>query len=249
MVEAAARQVRVFPDLEALSVAAAREIVRIARECIAARGRFSIALSGGNTPKRTHQLLAERQRGEIDWTLADVLFGDERFVPQTDPRSNYKMARETLLEPAGVGDSHVHPIPTDMSSPEEAAERYEHTLGRVLSARDGWPVIDLVLLGMGPDGHTASLFPGSPALGERSRWAVAVDAPTTVQPAVPRVTLTLPVLNAARNVLFLVAGQDKRPVLRNVLGDSAAAAARYPAALVAPGGTAVWLVEQSAMPT
>jgi 6-phosphogluconolactonase len=246
MTEAAARQVRVFPDLEALSVEAAREIVRIARESIAARGRFSIALSGGNTPKRTHQLLAERHRGEIDWSKTDVVFGDERFVPHTDPRSNYKMARETLLDPAGVGPERVHPVPTDAPTPRDGANRYERTLRDVFSASGAWPLIDLVLLGMGPDGHTASLFPASSALGERNRWAIDVDAPTTVQPAVPRITLTLPVLNSARNVLFLVAGQDKRPVLVEIL-KGAASAARYPAALVAPSES-VWLVEQIALP-
>jgi 6-phosphogluconolactonase len=247
MIDAVSRQVRLFPDLEALSEEAAREIVRIARECLAARGRFSIALSGGNTPKRTHQLLAERHRGEIDWPNTDVLFGDERFVPHTDARSNYKMARETLLEPAGVRDKRVHPIPTDVASPADAADRYERTLGALLAAHDRSPIIDLVLLGVGPDGHTASLFPGSPALDEQHRWALAVDAPTTVQPAVPRITLTLPVLNSARNVLFLVAGADKRPVLGEILND-AASNARYPASMIAPGGGSVWLVERGAMP-
>ena len=242
----ARRDVRVFAGLEALSEAAAKEIVAIAQQSIAARGRFTIALSGGNTPKRTHQLLADKHRGEIDWTRTDILFGDERFVPADDPRSNYRMARETLLDPAGIPAEQVHPVPTNVASVAAASERYERTLREVL-ANGGSSAIDLVLLGVGPDGHTASLFPGSPALNERERWTRAVDAPTTVQPAVPRVTVTFPFLNGARNVLFLVAGADKRPVLTEILGDTPSGS-HYPAARVTPAGRTVWMIEQSAAP-
>ena len=127
---------------------------------------------------------------------------------------------------------HVHPIPTDTPTVGDAADAYERTLRHVLGADATQPLaIDLVLLGVGPDGHTASLFPGSPVLAERTRWARAVEAPTTVQPAVPRVTLTLPCLNGARNVLFLVAGNDKRPVVVEIL-QGGEAAQRYPAAMV-----------------
>jgi 6-phosphogluconolactonase len=243
----ARRDVRVFAGLEALSEAAANEIVAIARQSVADRGRFTIALSGGNTPKRTHELLAERHQGEIDWLRTEILFGDERFVSSDDPRSNYRMARETLLEPAGISADHVHAIPTNVASVAAASERYERTLRDVAAASDGSPSIDLILLGVGPDGHTASLFPGSPALGERRRWTRAVDAPATVQPAVPRVTVTFPFLNAARNLLFLVAGADKRPVLTEILGGTEAGS-RYPAAMVNPSGRALWLIEQSAAP-
>jgi 6-phosphogluconolactonase len=176
-----------------------------ARECHG-RGRFSIALAGGNTPKRTYRLLVERHRDEIEWPSWQILFGDERFVPWDDARSNYKMARDTLLAEAPIPNDHVHPVPARMPTVGGAADAYEQTLRRVLAgsaAEHG--AIDLVLLGVGPDGHTVSLFPGSPALAEETRWACAVDAPTTVQPAVPRVTLTLPILNTARNVIFLVA--------------------------------------------
>jgi len=245
---AGAREVQVFPNLEALSDAAAEIIVAISRDSIAERGRFSVALAGGNTPKRTYQLLGERHRDEIDWSRWQVLFGDERFVPADDKRSNYRMARETFLADVPIPADHIHPIPTDTPTVGDAADAYERTLLQVLCA-GGTPssAIDLVLLGVGPDGHTASLFPGSPVLAERTQWARAVEAPTTVQPAVPRVTLTLPCLNGARNVLFLIAGNDKRPVVVEIL-QGGEAAQRYPAAAVRAAGRTVWLVEQSAMP-
>jgi len=183
-----------------------------------------------------------------------VIFGDERFVPPDDPRSNYKMAREALLARVPIDEERVHPVQTDVSSVDQAAELYERTMRRLLSPADTGAVspnasdatVDLVLLGVGPEGHTASLFPGSPAVDERVRWTRAVDAPTTVQPAVPRVTVTLPFLDGARAVVFLVAGADKRPIIDQILA-GAESARRYPAALVSPTGRLVWLVEQSAM--
>jgi 6-phosphogluconolactonase len=248
MTNTGGRQVKAFPDLDALSTAAAESIVAIARESVEARGRFSIALAGGNTPKRTYRLLVERHRAQIEWPSWRILFGDERFAPQDDERSNYKMARDTLLADAPLANANVHPIPTDAPTPADAAEAYDEVLRRVLvNGTSEQGAIDLVLLGVGPDGHTASLFPGSPALAERIRWARAVDAPTTVQPAVPRITLTLPILNAARNVIFLVAGSDKRPVIAEIL-QGADAVHRYPAALVTGAGRALWMVEASAMP-
>ena len=192
MTSTSGREVEEFPDLEALSAAAAEIIVNLARESLQARGRFSVALAGGNTPKRTYQLLVERYRDEIDWSRWQVIFGDERFVPSDDKRSNYRMAREALLAAAPIPADHVHPIPTDTPTVGDAADAYERTLRHVLAAGDTQPsAIDLVLLGVGPDGHTASLFPGSPVLAERTQWARAVEAPTTVQPSVPRVTLRL----------------------------------------------------------
>jgi 6-phosphogluconolactonase len=248
MTSTGGREVKAFPDLEALSAAAAESIVAVARECVAESGRFSIALAGGNTPKRTYQLLVERYRNEIDWPRWQVLFGDERFVPSDDKRSNYKMASDSFLADAPIPGDHVHRIPTDTPTVGDAADAYELVLQRVLAANGGHPAaIDLVLLGVGPDGHTASLFPGSPVLAERTHWARAVEAPTTVLPAVPRVTLTLPCLNGARDVLFLVAGADKRPVVAEIL-QGGEAARRYPAALVTPAGRALWMIEQSAMP-
>jgi 6-phosphogluconolactonase len=239
----------VFADLEALSAAAAQYVADLSRASVRDRGGFSIALAGGNTPKATYRLLAERHLAEIQWASWQVLFGDERFVPRDDDRSNYKMASRALLAHAPIPESQIHPIPTDAPTAGHAADAYERTLSTVLAGTGTQPpVIDLALLGVGPDGHTASLFPGSPVLDEEAHWARAVDAPTAVQPAVPRVTLTLPVLNAARHVLFLVAGADKRPVIREILevGESAR---RYPAAMVAGTDRTWWMIEQSAFPS
>lgn len=255
MTDTGTRDVRAFSDLDALSNAAADEIVAIARESVAARGRFTIALSGGNTPRRTYELLATRHRDAIDWARTDIVFGDERFVPPDDSRSNYRMAREALLARVPIPAERVHQVPI-VARVYNSAASYDVTLERLVGAgsttRSASDVplastIDLALLGVGPDGHTASLFPGSPAVGERKRYALAVDAPTTVQPAVPRITTTLPFLNGARIAMFLVAGADKRPVIGQILagGDSAL---RYPAALIAARERTLWMVEQSAMP-
>jgi 6-phosphogluconolactonase len=253
------REIQTFTDLETLSEAAAAEIAAIAAASVAARGRFIIALAGGNTPRRTYELLAERDRDAKDWRHTDVVFGDERNVPPADERSNYRMARDALLAHVPVSDQRVHTVPTEAPSADRAAEEYEQTLRRVVMnarstasgaidpAADGTPTVDLALLGLGVDGHTASLFPDSPALRERTRWVCAVGAPIALQPAVPRVTTTLAFLDRARAVIFLVSGADKRRVLSEILA-SADPPQRYPAALVAPRGRLVWMVDRSALP-
>jgi 6-phosphogluconolactonase len=237
-----ARDVRPFPTLDALSDAAAEEIVAVARASVAARGRFTLALAGGNTPRRTYELLATRHRDAIDWSRTDIVFGDERFVPADDQRSNYRMAREALLSRVPIPHQRVYAVPTDAPTVEDAAAVYDDTLTPLV--RDG---IDLVLLGVGPDGHTASLFPGSPAIDEKTRFAAAAAAPTAVQPAVPRITTTLPFLNGARSAMFLIAGADKRSVIGEILSGSETAQ-RYPAAMVFSRERTIWLIDQSAMP-
>jgi 6-phosphogluconolactonase len=239
---AATREVRTFSDLDTLSSAAADEIVAIARASVAARGRFTMALAGGNTPRGTYELLATRHRDAIDWARTDVVFGDERFVAADDARSNYKMAREALLSRVPIPPERVHAVPTDLATPDDAASAYDRTLTTLAEA-----TVDLVLLGVGPDGHTASLFPGSPAVRERARYAVAVAAPTAVQPAVPRVTATLPFLNGARTAMFLITGADKQPVIGEILS-GAESARRYPAAMVASRERTIWLIDRTALP-
>ena len=240
-----ARIVRAFDGIDALSEDAVDEIVRVSARSIVARGRFTIALSGGSTPRRAYELLAKRT--DIDWSKAEIFFGDERFVPADDPRSNYKMAREALLDHVPIPAGNVHAIPTDAGSVEAAAELYDRTLRERLGGqlRDG--SVDLVLLGLGPDGHTASLFPDDAPVVEQSKWAVAVGAPTAVQPPVSRVTATLPFLNAARMAIFLIAGADKRPVIAEILGN-APGASRYPAGMIAPREFCLWMVDRSILP-
>jgi len=241
------RDVRTFDSLDALSEAAADEIVRLARESVRARGRFSVALAGGNTPRATYELLATRHRDVIDWQHTVVVFGDERFVPADDPHSNYRMAREALLSRVPIPPPSILAVPTGARTVEDAARRYDATLKQALRHQAPAATVDLALLGVGPDGHTASLFPGTPALIDRAHWAVPVAAPTAVQPAVPRVTTTLPFLDGARTVMFLVAGKDKQPVMREILSD-AESARQYPAALVASPGRMLWMIDRSAMP-
>jgi len=236
-------QVRRFADLDALSGAAADDLIRIAHAAIAARGSCHIALSGGSTPRRLFGLLVQRGAAALPWDHVELWWGDERTVPPDHADSNYRMTREALLEPLGIAASHVHRIAAE-TDPAAAAAAYERELVAALGAP---PVFDLVLLGMGPDGHTASLFPDSPALDETARWVVAnpVTSPL-VHGHTTRITLTAPAINAARHVRFLVAGADKAASLAAVL-DGPPDPRRYPSQLVATRGADVaWLVDTAA---
>jgi len=239
--------VRRFPDLDALSRAAADELVGLARAAVAERGAFGIALSGGSTPRRLFQVLAARGPDALPWERVELWWGDERTVPPDHTESNYRMARESLIEPLGVdlglGAARVHRIAGELADPDAAAAAYERALVDALGAP---PVLDLVLLGMGPDGHTASLFPGSPALDEARRWVVAnpVTSPL-VHGTTTRITLTAPAINAARRVRFLVAGADKAAALAAVL-EGPRDPARTPSQLIAPRGDLAWFVDEAA---
>lgn len=188
-----------------------------------------------------YRLLAAEHHGTIPWDRVHIFWGDERCVPPEDPRSNYRLAREALLDSVPIPGENIHRTPTGLSNPEDVAREYEEMLRRHFASP--WPRFDLVLLGIGPDGHTASLFPGSPAVGERERWVVAVRAP--VEPA-RRVTLTLPVLNRAARVHFLVAGAEKAPAVKQAL-TGPPDPQTCPAAAVRPiDGTVVWWLDQAA---
>jgi 6-phosphogluconolactonase len=195
----------VAPDVEGLARVAADRVRVLAGDAIAARGRFRIALAGGSTPRALYEQLAATP--DVDWARTDIFFGDERAVGPEDPQSNFRMARETLLAPAGVPPENVHRLRGEDPDLDAAARQYEATLGAL--------PLDLALLGMGGDGHTASLFPGTAALDEQTRLCVANDVPSM---KTHRLTLTYPVLLAARDVLFLVAGPDKTDTLAAVLG-------------------------------
>lgn len=223
---------------------AAEEVVRAANEAVAQRGRFTIALSGGSTPRNLNTLLATNARTSLLWDRMFFFWGDERHVPPTDPESNYRMAEETLLSKIPVAPANVFRIPAENPDAAAAADAYEQTLRKFFGLQPGeFPRFDLILLGMGPDGHTASLFPGTAALQEKSRLVVAnwVEKFKT-----SRITLTLPVLNAARSVTFLVSGTDKAAALQAVL-QSNAPGDQYPAKLVQPtDGKLIWLVDRAA---
>jgi 6-phosphogluconolactonase len=223
---------------------AAEEIVRCATEAVAQRGRFTIALSGGSTPRNLYTLLATTARTSFPWAQTFFFWSDERHVSPNDPESNYRMAEEALLSKIPVLASNVFRIPAENPDAAAAALAYEQTLRSFFSAKpEEVPRFDLILLGMGPDGHAASLFPETEALQEKSRLVVAnwVEKLKT-----HRITFTLPVLNAALCVAFLVSGSEKAPVLREVLeGD--APGEKYPSKLVKPiDGKLIWFVDAAA---
>jgi len=223
----------------ALAARGAEEFVHACARAVAARGRFAVALSGGTTPRAMLSLLAARA---LDWSAVHFFWGDERCVPPDDPASNYGMARAALLSKVVVPEANVHRMRGELP-PDDGADAYDDVLRAFFAG--GTPAFDLVFLGLGPDGHTASLFPGTPALGAIDRWCVANEVTEPV--ASPwRLTLTYPVLNAARRVAFLVEGADKAAILRTVV-DGKKDVRRYPAQGIAPtDGEVAWLVDAAA---
>ncbi len=214
MVHPVKPDLRIFPDVESLSRAAAQGLMDRINATVLGGGRFYLALAGGNTPRVLYRVLAADYRHEIRWEQVHVFWGDERYVPPDDTRSNCHMARETLLEHVPVPAKNIHPMPTDYAEPEEAARAYERTLKNFFTGL--WPRFNVVLLGLGSDGHTASLFPGSSALEEKERWVVEAKGPAEPR---QRLTLTLPVLTHSDQIYFLVAGPDKAEALRRALAD------------------------------
>jgi 6-phosphogluconolactonase len=238
---AAPAEQRVFDDVEALARGAAEWLCSLS---LARVGRFAVCLSGGTTPRRLYRCLSEPPiASRFPWDRAHWFWGDERFVPADDPASNFRMARESLLSRAPVPEGNVHRIPTEGLTPEQSAAAYQAALERYYGARTlaaDRPLFDVTLLGIGEDGHTASLFPGDPALEEHRRWAAAVIG---ARPE-PRITLTYPALASSRDLAFLVAGPEKRAILRRVqAGDRG-----LPAARVRPVGRLHWLTDRAAAP-
>ncbi len=239
-----ALELRVFPDREALTEHAAAELARVAREAIAGSGRFVVALSGGSTPGPVYERWATAWRDDTDWSAVVVLWGDDRCVPPDDAESNYRLARESLLSRVPIPESQIHRMRGELE-PARAADAYERVL-RVLGAdRPDAPLLDLAHQGVGPDGHTASLFPGSESLEERDRLALAVQAPPGVTPR-HRITLTLPLLNAAREVHVLATGEEKRTVVQRVSRAPDEAAEAYPAARLRGRERTLWMVDAAA---
>jgi 6-phosphogluconolactonase len=237
-------EIRTLTTPQELFAAAAEEVIRAASDAVQQRGRFTIALSGGSTPRGLFNLLATNARTVLPWDRMFFFWGDERHVPPTDPDSNYRMADETMLSKIPVAAGNVFRMAAENPDAAAAAESYEETLQKFFQLEPGQvPVFDLILLGMGPDGHTASLFPGTTGLQEKSRLVIAnwVEKFKT-----SRLTFTLPVLNAARCVTFLVSGTDKAPALHAVL-ESDAPGEQYPSKLIRPvDGKLIWLVDRAA---
>ncbi len=238
------RTIQIVADRAALAQAAADVFVGEAVRAVAARGRFTVALAGGSTPKALYSRLAARYRDAVPWHAVEFFWGDERHVPPQHPDSNFLAAREAMLDYVPVSDQHVHRIHAELPVAAAAANDYEATLRRqfTLQAAER-PVFDLALLGMGADGHTASLFPGSDALREADRLVLA---PWVEQLNTYRITMSMPVLSRAAIIVFLVSGQSKAETLRDVL-EGPRQPDRLPAQAVQPaGGRLLWLVDRAA---
>jgi 6-phosphogluconolactonase len=236
------RKVIAVADAAALAEAAAKRVLaRITDNS----GRIAICLTGGSSPKALYELLAtDTWRAKIPWERVHWFIGDERFVPVSDARNNMAMARGIFLDRHAPA-SHIHPIPTDVTSPDDAAARYEDELKAFYGAATldpARPLFDVVLMGVGPDGHTASLFPLYPAVDETARWVVGVPK-ANVEPFVPRVSLTLPALASCREMLFEASGAGKRAILTQVLSGE-----NLPAARARSDGKTVFLVDAAALP-
>lgn len=233
--------IQIFPDQESLGSGAARLFVRQAGLALKARGRFSVALSGGHTSRRTYELLGQSPfRDQVAWSQTHVFWSDERCVPPEDPRSNARIARLLLLEHLPIPRDQIHPIRCN-GSPKKAAREYEDLLRSFFG--EGPPRLDLIFLGLGGDGHTASLFPQTPVLKEEARWAAEIYLP---QQDLYRVTLTPAIINQTAVVAFLVAGAAKAPTLKEVL-EGPRDPHRYPAQLIHPSsGHLQWLVDKEA---
>lgn len=234
-------RVCIFLDPPALARHAAEWLTGAAS---AANGRFRVSLSGGSTPKRLYGLLASPEfRNRFPWQHVEWYWGDERVVPHDHPESNYRMVREAMFDKVAVAPEKIHPIPTD-GSPEDAARRYEQTLQRAYGAAvldQARPLFDVTLLGLGADGHTASLLPDEPVLQERKRWVAAVShgRPET------RITITYPAIESSHRVCFLVSGREKAAMLRAIRDGGS----RVPAARVRAAGELLWFVDQAAAGT
>jgi 6-phosphogluconolactonase len=232
--------VNIYESSEELAEAAAQEFAARAGEAIDQRGRFAVVLAGGSTPKATYEILASDYADRIDWSKVHFFFGDERSVPPDQEDSNYRMAREALLDHVPAGS--VHRMQGELS-PDEAAEAYEQDL-RDFFEPEEFPRFDLILLGMGDDGHTASLFPETSALEVHDRWVVANPV---LKLETTRITLTVPVINAARAVYFFVAGESKAEPVAEIL-EGNPDPRQYPASLIQPQGGPVWMLDRSAAP-
>jgi 6-phosphogluconolactonase len=238
-------EVRIFDDSEEFAQAASDFVIWAGEQATNQGGLFRLALAGGSTPKPLYALLAKPARArKLDWRRVVIFFSDERCVPSDHPESNFRMVQDTLLAPLGLPAEQVHRIAGEQA-PEQAAREYEEAIRKAFGlAPPAWPRFDLILLGLGQDGHTASLFPGAPALAEHRRLVVPALAPQGVR---QRVTFTVPLINHARTVVFLVSGAHKAPAVQIVLENREADPTQFPAKLIQPEqGRLIWFLDRAA---
>lgn len=234
---------RVFADIDALSKAALDEVFRVTKEAVAANGRCAISLSGGHTPERMFGLWTQdKYKVAFPWERVHFFWGDDRYVPYADPLSNYGMAKKLLFDKLAANTPlHLHPMPTENVDPVEAAKAYAADMRKFFGTES--PAFDVQLLGLGEEGHTASLFPNNPALDEEEAWVL----PVTVAATPPhRLTMTYPVINQAQNTYFLVAGESKRDILKAIAAEPGTEKSEYPAARVKPAGPLIWMLDRAA---
>ena len=239
-------EVHVLSDSREWTAQAARLTVDVQRRAVNEHGRFLLALSGGKTPEQVYRWLASRSpAASLEWSKTHFLFSDERCVPAGDPESNYRLAEQALFRPLNIPPDRIHRMKGEHPDPHAAAREYEHELRTLITGEHlTWPQLDLVMLGIGHDGHTASLFPGTDAVHEARRWVTVGHAP--VNPAT-RLTLTLGVINQATVVLFLATGEGKADIVKRVLEPRESSDRQLPAALVRPErGRLIWLLDAGA---
>jgi 6-phosphogluconolactonase len=232
------RIIEVLPDKSTLIKRSQEIILARLHQALEARDQFTIALSGGSTPKPLYEALGKQS---LPWSKIHVFWGDERYVPATNPDSNQLMARQAWLDQIDIPTSNIHPMNTNRGNALQDAEQHEQELHQFFQTQPGeFPVFDLILLGMGDDGHTASLFPHTEALSIKNHLVTVGD-----KDGQPRITFTVPLINQARCVLFVVAGADKRPALKEVFAPQSDNY-NYPSRLIQPQGELLWLLDQSA---
>lgn len=232
---------RIFADMDALSRAVVEGSVRVVNQAVAARGRCLIALSGGRTPEKAYELWSTEFREQMPWAKTHFFWGDERFVPADDPKSNYRMTRESLFRHIPTPPENIHPIETNFPQADEAARAYEKVVRGFIP--EAGPSFDLMFLGVGGEGHTASLFPDSPALREEKRWVVGVRAPA--EPPV-RISLTFPILRRPRVTYFLLAGTEKQEIVAALRKDAGAGVEELPVEMLRPEGEVIWFLDRAA---
>ncbi len=236
--------VKVFPNLKQSCAALAERIVELSRESIEQKKTFSLVLSGGRTPRLLYNILGTQYAEKIQWDFVHLFWGDERWVPCNHQESNYAMAFETLISKVSIPQKNIHPMPVDTLSPDKGADIYEKSLKDFFANSESdvrGITFDAVLLGLGEDGHTASLFPDSPALLETKKWVVPVQAPASY-PTRSRLTLTIPAINSSKDVFFLVSGEKKGKIVQSILKREKTLRKKFPAERIQPKGHLTWFL-------